>query len=183
MGQANVNLLLELWAASLVPYGGRPPFASIHDMLQVIDSTPLGDAPWTTITAKYMGALPANPPPWMVATYEISHRDTLVCARNMLLNSDFADEFDITPYREYTGLLKRRYTNLMSGDWAWTQAVSFSSVHCGALSQRLITCYRTPLQSIPTHMGQCFAHLFWDLTRPRCQLQLARTTTTPSICR
>ncbi|PSR88457.1 hypothetical protein PHLCEN_2v5137 [Hermanssonia centrifuga] len=106
MGQVNVNLLLELWAASLVPYGGRPSFSSIHDMLQVIDSTPLGDAPWTTITAKYMGALPANPPPWMVATYEILHRNTLVCARNMLLNTDFAEEFDITPYREYSGLLE-----------------------------------------------------------------------------
>ncbi len=135
MGQANVDHLLELWAASLVPYGGRPPFASVHDMFQVIDSTPLGDAPWTTTTVKYLGALPANPPPWMVATYEISHRNPLVCARNMLMNADFADEINIAPYREYDGLLKRRYTNLMSGDWAWNQAVSSSSIYSTAFSQ------------------------------------------------
>ncbi|THG98443.1 hypothetical protein EW026_g3743 [Hermanssonia centrifuga] len=122
MGQANVNLLLELWAASLVPYGGRPPFASVQDMLQVIDSTAIGDAPWTTMTAKYMGCLPPNPPSWMVGLYEISHRNPLVCARNMLMNPDFSDEFDVVPYREYDGLLKRQYTNLMSGDWAWKQA-------------------------------------------------------------
>ncbi|PSR71866.1 hypothetical protein PHLCEN_2v12260 [Hermanssonia centrifuga] len=122
MGQGNVNQLLELWAASLVQYNGCPPFASVKDMLGVIDATPLGDAPWVTRKAQYSGALPQNPPPWMTAQYEICFRNTLVCAHNMISNPDFAEEFDVAPYREYNRLLKRRYTNLMSGDWAWSQA-------------------------------------------------------------
>ncbi|THG97937.1 hypothetical protein EW026_g4170 [Hermanssonia centrifuga] len=40
----------------------------------------------------------------------------------MISNPDFADEFDVAPYWEYDGRLARRYTNLMSGDWAWSQA-------------------------------------------------------------
>ncbi|PSS31904.1 hypothetical protein PHLCEN_2v2328 [Hermanssonia centrifuga] len=122
MGQGNVDMLLELWAASLVQYNGRPPFASVKDMLSIIDSTPLGDAPWVTRKAQYNGPLPQDPPPWITAHYEICFRNTLVCAHNMISNPDFADEFDVAPYREYDGRLERRYTNLMSGDWAWSQA-------------------------------------------------------------
>ncbi|THG97315.1 hypothetical protein EW026_g4652 [Hermanssonia centrifuga] len=91
-------------------------------MLGVIDATPLGNAPWVTRKAQYNGVLPQNPPPWMTAQYEICFRNTLVCAHNMISNPDFAEEFDVAPYREYNTLLKRRYTNLMSGDWAWSQA-------------------------------------------------------------
>ncbi|THG93454.1 hypothetical protein EW026_g7789 [Hermanssonia centrifuga] len=38
------------------------------------------------------------------------------------LLSQYSHEFDVAPYREYDGRLARRYTNLMSGDWAWSQA-------------------------------------------------------------
>ncbi len=125
MSQGNIDHLLELWAASLIPYGALPPFASVSHMLETIDSIPFGDAPWTSFKVRYTGDLPSNPPPWMTAEYEVSHRDPLVCVRNMLANPDFADEFDVAPYREYDPLLNRQYTNLMSGNWAWKQAVRF----------------------------------------------------------
>ncbi|PSR76460.1 hypothetical protein PHLCEN_2v8435 [Hermanssonia centrifuga] len=129
MSQGNIDRLLELWAASLIPYGALPPFAGVPHMLETIDSIPFGDAPWTSFKVRYTGDLPPNPPPWMTAEYEVSHRDPLVCVRNMLANPDFADEFDVAPYREYDPSLKRQYTNLMSGNWAWKQAVgSYSNL-------------------------------------------------------
>ncbi len=123
MSQGNVDRLLELWAASLLPYEALPPLASVQHLLETVDLIPFGDAPWTSFKARYTGVLPPDPPPWMSAEYEIAHRDPLVCVRNMLANPDFADEFDVAPYREYDHLLKRQYTNLLSGDWAWDQAV------------------------------------------------------------
>ncbi|PSR92366.1 hypothetical protein PHLCEN_2v4724 [Hermanssonia centrifuga] len=122
MSQGNVDRLLELWAASLLPYEALPPLASVQHLLETVDLIPFGDAPWTSFKARYTGDLPPDPPPWMSAEYEIAHRDPLVCVRNMLANPDFADEFDVAPYREYNHLLKRQYTNLLSGDWAWDQA-------------------------------------------------------------
>ncbi|THG95987.1 hypothetical protein EW026_g5759 [Hermanssonia centrifuga] len=113
---------MDLWAASLLRFGGEPPFANVKHMHELIDSTPLGDAPWTTMEASYTGELPANPPSWMTAKYELCFRDPRVCARNMLANPDFAKEFDTTPYREYDGRMVRQYCNLLSGDWAWEQA-------------------------------------------------------------
>ncbi|THG93390.1 hypothetical protein EW026_g7829, partial [Hermanssonia centrifuga] len=122
MSQSYVDELLELWAASLVPLGGTPPFADFKDLFAVIDSTSLGDAPWMSMKARYKGDFPPDAPSWMTTEYEISYRDTLVCARHMVGNPDFAKEFDVAPYREYNASLTRRYTNLMSGDWAWEQA-------------------------------------------------------------
>lgn len=69
--------------------------------------------------------MPASPPPWMTAKYEFWTRDAKALALNMLENPDFAGEFDVAPYREYNGDLRRQYTNLMSGDVAWKHAVSF----------------------------------------------------------
>lgn len=129
MSQSYVDELLELWAASLVPLGGTPPFADFKDLFAVIDSTSLGDAPWMSMKARYKGDFPPDAPSWMTTEYEISYRDTLVCARHMVGNPDFAKEFDVAPYREYNASLTRRYTNLMSGDWAWEQAVrNFSPI-------------------------------------------------------
>lgn len=60
----------------------------------------------------------------MIAQYESWLRDAKILVLNMLENSDFTDEFDVTSYREYDRDLKRQYTNLMSGDVAWKHAVS-----------------------------------------------------------
>jgi hypothetical protein len=41
----------------------------------------------------------------------------------MLSNPDFKKEFDYAPYREYRGG-KQRWSDFMSGNWSWRQAVS-----------------------------------------------------------
>ncbi|KAJ3519266.1 hypothetical protein NM688_g9324 [Phlebia brevispora] len=127
MSQKNVNTLLELWAASLIQYGGVPPFTDCNDLHAKIDATPLGDAPWTSFKTKFTGTLPENPPSWMTAEYEVWHRNARVCARNMISNPDFAEEFDVAPYREWDNTFERRYNNLFSGDWAWRQADKYTA--------------------------------------------------------
>ncbi|KAI0349284.1 hypothetical protein OH77DRAFT_1584128, partial [Trametes cingulata] len=123
MSQPKIDTLMDLWAASLIQYGGTPPFASHRDMANVIDSIPHGDVPWQSFTITYNGPLPqASVPPWMTQEYEIHFRDPRLVTIWMLRNPDFDGEFNVSPYREYNEDGEREYTNLMSAEWAWRQA-------------------------------------------------------------
>ncbi|KAI1782777.1 hypothetical protein LXA43DRAFT_1137866, partial [Ganoderma leucocontextum] len=123
MSQTNITFLLELWAADVVRYGGRPPFENHSEMFRVIDSIAHGDAPWQCLKVRYTGPRPDGVvPAWMDEVYEIWYRDPRKVAQNMLKNPDFDGMFDATPYREFTKGGERRFGNLMSGNWAWRQA-------------------------------------------------------------
>jgi hypothetical protein len=67
MSMANINALFDLWAASEV----LPPFANAADLYDMINSTPLGDIPWQSISFRYEDA-PADGriPDWMTAKYK-----------------------------------------------------------------------------------------------------------------
>ncbi|KAI5999120.1 hypothetical protein EDD15DRAFT_2363160 [Pisolithus albus] len=120
---ANLNTLLELWAASLVEAGGKPMFGSYKDMYRTIDNTRVGDVKWQSFTVKYTGDVVADPAPWMHDEYDVWFRDPLEVVRNMLANPEFADNMDLQPFREYnTTDSTRRWQDFMSGDWAWRQA-------------------------------------------------------------
>jgi hypothetical protein len=60
----------------------------------------------------------------MTAQYNVWYRDPLELVRNMLTNPDFDGEIEFSPHHDYTTDNKRYWKNLMSGDWAWNQAVS-----------------------------------------------------------
>lgn len=59
----------------------------------------------------------------MTEEYELCWRDPRSAVCNMLSNPGFDGEFDAAPYREYDQNGVRQYENVMSGDWAWRQAV------------------------------------------------------------
>ncbi|KAI6022994.1 hypothetical protein BKA83DRAFT_97099 [Pisolithus microcarpus] len=119
----NLNILLELWAASLVEAGGYPIFGSYKEMYQTIDNTRIGDVKWESFTVRYTGDVVADPAPWMNDEYDIWFQDPHEVVRNMLANPDFANEMDFQPFREYdTKDSTRRWQDFMSGDWAWHQA-------------------------------------------------------------
>ncbi|KAH9944801.1 hypothetical protein B0H21DRAFT_862719 [Amylocystis lapponica] len=123
MSNGNINVLLDLWAASLLPHGDTPPFANHDDLHNIIDSTILGDVPWSSFAVSYTGDVPQqDAPPWMSAEYEVWYRDPREVARIMLQNPDFDGEIDWTPYRESTDDHGRRYQDFMSGDWVWKHA-------------------------------------------------------------
>lgn len=65
----------------------------------------------------------AELPRWKTQAYEVWFRDPLKIAEGMIGNKDFAHEMDYGPKRVFCKQRRRQYTDFMSGNWAWTQAV------------------------------------------------------------
>jgi hypothetical protein len=129
MSAANIDILCTLWAASLDELGVDPPFTGHCDLYSTIDAIPVGGVPWQSATFNYDGPRPelrdgVEIPKWMENEYEIWFRDPQLLFKNMLANRDFHGSFDYAPFRQYDNKGNRRYEHLMSGDWAWKQAVS-----------------------------------------------------------
>jgi hypothetical protein len=124
MSAGNIDTLLELWAASLIQFDGTPPFANHCDLYKTIDNIRVGGVPWNSFPVHYEGDVPATElPSWMVADVEVWYCDPHEVIKNVLANTDFDGEMDVAPFREYNTDGEQQYQNLMSGDWAWNQAV------------------------------------------------------------
>jgi hypothetical protein len=124
MSAGDINLLLNLWAASLLIHNDDPPFTDAKDLYTTIDSIPLGDVAWESFSLQYNGTKPAGAvPPWMQAEYDVWFRDPLTLVHNLLSNPDFKSGFDYAPYQEHTTNGVHRFHDFMSGNWAWNQAV------------------------------------------------------------
>jgi hypothetical protein len=104
MSAADIDTLLDLWAAKVFQYEDTLPFADHTDLYEMIDASPLDDVPWQSFTVNYTGELPTwgRIPPWMGAEYEVYFRDLLTVIHNLLVNPDFDGEFDYTPMQEFT---------------------------------------------------------------------------------
>jgi hypothetical protein len=127
MPATQIDVLLDLWAASLLKHGsggGGGSFEDHKDVYDTIDSIPLGDVAWETFSMKYNGARPRHDvPEWMDTKYDVWFRDPCIIIHNMISNPDFNGEFDYAPYQEYDKSKNHRFCDFMSGDWAWKQAV------------------------------------------------------------
>ncbi len=88
-----------------------------------IDDIPHEDIPWQGFAVKYTGKVPENVPAWMTAMYDIWFRNPLQLLEAQLGNADFANEMDYAPKRILDKNKHRQYSDLMSGNWAWCQAV------------------------------------------------------------
>jgi hypothetical protein len=125
MSAGDIDTLLDIchpiWAA---PQGAEL-FDNHSDLYDTIDSTTLGGTPWESFSIKYTSDVPnGGRAPWMNTKFEAWFRDPQQLVANILSNPDFSNEFDTTPYHEYDEDKNHRFHNFMSGDWAWTQAVS-----------------------------------------------------------
>jgi len=125
MSAGNIDILCNLWGASLDEFGAEPPFSGHRDLYSKIDAIPVGGIPWQSTAFKYDGPRPdgVKPPKWMENEYEIWFRDPRLLFKTMLENRDFHGSFDYAPFRQYDNKGNRHYEQLMSGDWAWKQAV------------------------------------------------------------
>jgi hypothetical protein len=124
MSASNIDTLMDLWGATLLPHGDSPPFANHSDLYQTIDSTELGGAPWQNFVITYQGDLPeVSAPEWMTSSYEVWFHDPHVLIKDILANPDYKDHVDYAPIQEFGATGDRQYHNFMSGDWAWEQAV------------------------------------------------------------
>ena len=95
-------------------------------MYNTIDSTPLGDVPWQSFTLNYNRDLPDGevPAPWMEMNYNVWYRDPHTLIYNIKSNLNFKGEFAYAPYHKYSQDVQHCYEDMMSGYWAWKQAVN-----------------------------------------------------------
>ncbi|KAF8268153.1 hypothetical protein EI94DRAFT_1786067 [Lactarius quietus] len=121
MSAGKIDRLMEVLAAL---YPERAPSIGNHtDLYRLTDNIPQGDIAWNSFSVQYNhDLLNINTPrlPWMDQTYKVWFRNPLDVLENQIRNPDFRHEMDYSPKRIfYKG--KRRYENLMSGNWAWEQ--------------------------------------------------------------
>ena len=89
-----------------------------------IDSIKQGPAPWKTVKFQYTGPLPPGiPPKWMLQTYELCFHDLRIVLLNQIALADLQDHFNYVPYMQFNGKNDCVWSNLMSGSWAWDEAV------------------------------------------------------------
>jgi hypothetical protein len=117
-----INKALDIWAATV---SGTAPWKSSKQLYATIDAIKLGDSPWKTYTVRYQGPLPTGTAPkWMTQTYELCARDSRQVLLHQLKTTQFTkDKINLSPYRQFDSNHQRTWSNLMSADWAWTQAV------------------------------------------------------------
>ena len=118
-----MNRALDIWAASLLEHGGNIPFKNAKDLWATIDKIQQGDCPWKTYTIRYTGPLPENAPAWMLEEFELCFRDSRKLLQQQLRTPDFKNHFHRSPYFQFNAQGERVWSNMMSGDWAFAQAV------------------------------------------------------------
>jgi Plavaka transposase len=136
MSAGNIDILMQLMAAWNKSRASQldeefneseptdPPFNSANHMHSIIDSIPLGDVPWEGFKVTYDGDIPENnPPSWMTKTFEVWYRNPLEILEAQIGNPDFDGEIDYAPKQVLGKNGKRQFTDVLSGDWAWEQAV------------------------------------------------------------
>jgi hypothetical protein len=125
-----IDKALDLWAAAVMGLGGDTPWKSSRELYATIDAIKMSDLRWKTYTIRYRGPLPpGTPPKWMTQTYELCTRDLRQVLHHQLETAEFKDQINLSPYRQFDSNSQRIWSNLMSADWAWAQAVwhSFGS--------------------------------------------------------
>ncbi|KAF8986642.1 hypothetical protein BDQ17DRAFT_1393636 [Cyathus striatus] len=134
--ESEVNEALNNWAAQVLhsnvqgQYG--PPWKNAEDLYVTIDSIQHGSCPWKSYEIHYGGPKPdANVPSWMTATYQLctcdAHHITHDLLHEQFSESTFKDTTYYTPYMQFADG-KQVQSNLMSGDWAWSQANMMSEL-------------------------------------------------------
>ena len=123
MSASSINELLEIWAATL-PENQDPPFLNHRHLYDTIDAIEVGDAPWNSFSVSFNGEIPeGDRTPWKHAQYDVWFRDPHLVLKNQLANTDFATELDFAAKEVTDENDTRRYTDFMSGNWAWRHSV------------------------------------------------------------
>ena len=128
MSQGDIDSLFKICS------GRQIPFANHNELYAAIDSSSIGEVPWQSFEVRYTGMHSDNSnapqPKWMSDVHEIFYRDPQLIIHEMLANPDFQDGIDFTPYHAFDKDGIHTYQHLMSGNWAWKQAVSFPTFPC-----------------------------------------------------
>jgi hypothetical protein len=124
ISESSINRALQLWAAQAAKYGADDvPWKSATNVYDTIDQIQQGDNPWKSVSFRYRGPLPRNPPTWMTKKFELVTRDICHVLREQIACTSFDGHWDYLPFRDFNGAGDRVWTNLMSGEWAAKEAV------------------------------------------------------------
>src|ERR1700678_3025686 len=116
-----IDKALDLWAATV---GDSAPWKNSKELYAMIDAIKLSESPWKTYTVRYQGPRPlGTAPKWMMQTYVLCARDSRQVLLHQLETAQYKDKINLSPYRQFDSNHQRTWSNLMSADWAWTQAV------------------------------------------------------------
>jgi Plavaka transposase len=119
-----IDKALDLWVSQIARFGADVPWKNSKELYATIDDIQHGHSPWVVYKIRYQGPLPPGTvPTWMTQTYDLCARDTRKVLCHQLETTHFKDKINLTPYRQFDGSGQRVWSNLMSADWAWTQAV------------------------------------------------------------
>ncbi|KAJ3715966.1 hypothetical protein DFJ43DRAFT_1134655 [Lentinula guzmanii] len=130
MSQNDINMLLDIW--KLYQYQrsqhqacdccSTAPYFNNSDMYTKIDSIVDGNAPWKCFQTTVDEELPENAPEWQKTSYQVWYRDPDTVIANILGNTDFGNDFEAAPYIDVDKNGTRRWSNVMSGNFAWRHA-------------------------------------------------------------
>ncbi|KAJ3495158.1 hypothetical protein NLJ89_g10671 [Agrocybe chaxingu] len=125
LARSHVRELFQILSAFDLAKGGdgSVPYTNDVDLLETIDSITVGDVQWRSFTITYSGNLEdGDETPWKKEEFLVWYRDPREVLINQLGNADFKSEMDFAPKKVYDNKNRRRYSDFMSGDWAWRQA-------------------------------------------------------------
>jgi hypothetical protein len=127
-----IDQALDMWAATVLEFGGDSPWKTSAELHVGIDTIKHGDSLWKVYHIHYQGPIPAGTPPkWMTKNYELYTRDSHQVLLHQIASSHFKDSINLTPYHQFDGDGQHSWSNLMSADWSWKQAV------CGVVHMSL----------------------------------------------
>ncbi|KIK20225.1 hypothetical protein PISMIDRAFT_106273, partial [Pisolithus microcarpus 441] len=116
MPARKIDMLLNIWAVSLIGLGGQPLYTNHTDLYHVIDSTHTGDIKWDSFTIWYTGEEQQSvPAPWMFDSYEVWYHDPHEVIHNILASPEFTDKLDYVPYWEYDASNNERTSCQVTG--------------------------------------------------------------------
>ncbi|KAN0081518.1 hypothetical protein V8E55_009142 [Tylopilus felleus] len=103
----------------------KSPFQSASDLYATIDGIHSGGVPWECMKVSpsvVQADGRENLPAWKTMEYEVWYRNVDRVVVDMLDNPDFKDQFDTRPFISTDSKGQRRWTNFMSGHYAWHQS-------------------------------------------------------------
>lgn len=129
--KGEIEHLLRIFHTKSILDGGNADENSMfhsHDhFLKTIDAIPVGDEEWSTFSLRYSGPVTPDSPKWKRQRFVVHTRNPLRVLENMAASPDFASTWHTRPYQEFDRNGTRQFSDLMSGHWAWKQAVCISS--------------------------------------------------------
>jgi hypothetical protein len=136
----NIDFLMELWAFKAAKYKEDSPFKLHCDVYATIDTIRAGDVPWQCFTVSPHEDLPSDASTWKQHEYQVWYCDPDAIIKNMLDCPDFDEQFYYSPYIQYDKTQQHRWTNFMSGNYAWRKSVSQLFSLCHAVAKMIQGC-------------------------------------------